>query len=97
MSETLSLILPLVAGVFLGMLFFGCLWWTIHICASAKRPALCILGSLLLRTSIVLLGFYFVALGHWERFIVSLLGFLVARVIVVRLVQAQEVGDASYP
>ncbi len=103
----MSLILSFVAGVILGMLFFGGLWWTIRKCVSAKQPALWILGSLLLRTSIVLVSFYFVALGHWERFLVCLLGFVIARVVVMRLLRGQaperpqcfslEVSDASYP
>ena len=34
---------------------------------ASERPALWFLGSLLLRTSITLAGFYFVGAGHWER------------------------------
>ena len=34
---------------------------------SSQRPALWFFGSLLLRTSIALAGFYFVSGGHWER------------------------------
>jgi F1F0 ATPase subunit 2 len=43
------------------------------------------LGSLLLRTSIALAGFYFVSGGHWERLLACLLGFVIARLIVTRL------------
>jgi F1F0 ATPase subunit 2 len=49
-----------VAGVLLGAIFFGGLWWTVRKGVSSKRPALCFFGSLLLRTSIALAGFYFV-------------------------------------
>ena len=35
--------------------------------------------------SIVLAGFYFVGRGHWERLLVCLLGFVIARFIVMRL------------
>ena len=51
--------LPLVAGVLLGAIFFGGLWWTVRKGVSSKRPALWFFGSLLLRTSIVLAGFLF--------------------------------------
>ena len=71
--------LALVAGVLLGAVFFGGLWWTVRKGVSSKRPALWFFGSLLLRMSIALAGFYFVSGGHWERLLVCLLGFVVAR------------------
>jgi F1F0 ATPase subunit 2 len=47
-------------------------------------------ASLLLRTSIALAGFYLVARGHWERLLVCLLGFVIARLVVTRLTRAAE-------
>ena len=90
MNETLTLVLALVTGVLLGAMFFGGLWWTVRKGVSSKRPALWFFGSLLLRTSIALAGFYFVARGHWERLLVCLLGFVIARLIVTRLTRAAE-------
>ena len=90
MNETLSLLLALVTGVLLGAVFFGGLWWTVQKGVSSKRPALWFFGSLLLRTSIALAGFYFIARGHWERLLVCLLGFVIARLIVTRLTRAAE-------
>ena len=88
MNETLRLVLALVTGILLGAIFFGGLWWTVQKGISSKRPALWFFGSLLLRTSIVLAGFYFIARGHWERLIVCLVGFVIARFIVTRLTQS---------
>ena len=85
MNETLSLVLALVTGVLLGAIFFGGLWWTVRKGVLSKRPALWFFGSLLLRTSIALAGFYFIGRGHWERLLVCLLGFVIARFIVIRL------------
>ena len=61
MNETLTLALALAAGVLLGAIFFGGLWWTVRKGVSSQRPALWFLGSLLLRMSIALAGFYFVS------------------------------------
>jgi F1F0 ATPase subunit 2 len=66
-------------------MFFGGLWWTVRKGVSSKRPALWFFGSLLLRMSIALAGFYFVTGGHWERLMMCLLGFVIARFIVTRL------------
>jgi F1F0 ATPase subunit 2 len=88
MNEPLSL--ALVTGVLLGAIFFGGLWWTVRKCVSAKQPALWFFGSVLLRMTVVLAGFYFVAHGHWERLLVCLLGFVMARVVVTRLTRAAE-------
>jgi len=104
MNETLSLAPALVTGVLLGVMFFGGLWWTVQKGVSAKQPALWFFGSLLLRMSIALAGFYFVSGGHWLRLLVCLLGFVMARLIVTRLTRppvehhnsrAKEAGHAS--
>jgi F1F0 ATPase subunit 2 len=90
MNDTLSLALAFATGVLLGAIFFGGLWWTVRKGLSSNQPALWFLGSLLLRSSLVLAGFYFVARGHWERVVVCLLGFVAARLIVTRLTRAAE-------
>ena len=89
MNETLALMLAWVAGGALGAIFFGGLWWTIRKGLSSPQTALWFVGSLLLRMTIVLGGFYFVARAHgqgqWQRMLVCLLGFVMARVVVTRL------------
>jgi F1F0 ATPase subunit 2 len=90
MNETLTLVLALVMGVLLGAMFFGGLWWTVQKGVSSQRPVLWFFGSLLLRTSIALAGFYFVSGGHWERLLVCLLGFVIVRLIATRLTRATE-------
>jgi F1F0 ATPase subunit 2 len=84
MSDIPLLALAVFAGGLLGAFFFGGLWWTVQKGVGSERPALWFLGSLLLRTGIVLAGFYVVAQAHWSRLVASLLGFVIARVIVVR-------------
>ena len=85
MNETLTLALAWVTGGVLGTVFFGGLWWTVRKGVSSKQPALWFFGSLLLRMSIALAGFYFVSGGHWDRLLACLLGFVIARFIVTRL------------
>ena len=60
MSDILALALAFVAGTLLGAFFFGGLWWTVQKGMTSEAPALWFLGSLLLRTGLILAGFYFV-------------------------------------
>ena len=85
MNEWLTLALTSMAGLLLGAIFFGGLWWTVRLGVASRRPALLFLGSLLLRTVVVVAGFYFVGDGHWQRLLACLFGFVIARIIVTRL------------
>jgi F1F0 ATPase subunit 2 len=85
MNETLTLVLAGMAGGALGTIFFGGLWWTVRKGVLSRQPALWFLGSLLLRMSVALGGFYFIGRGHWERLVACLLGFVIARFIITLL------------
>lgn len=90
MIEAMNLLLALVTGVLLGGIFFGGLWWTVRKGVSSKQPALWFSVSLLLRMSIALSGFYFIAHDHWEKLLVCLLGFALARLFMMRITRAAE-------
>jgi F1F0 ATPase subunit 2 len=85
MNELLVLALPLAAGLMLGAFFFGGLWWTVVKGLASPRPALWFLGSMLLRTSVMLTGFYIIGREDWRRWMMCLLGTVLARVVVKRL------------
>ena len=104
MNEPLTLVLAGTAGLLLGAVFFGGLWWTVNKGVSSHRPALWFLGSFLVRMSTTLTGFYFIGRGNWERLLLCLLGFLTARVVVTwmtrpagtdRIRRAQEACHAA--
>ncbi|MBU1641334.1 MAG: ATP synthase subunit I [Proteobacteria bacterium] len=90
MNETLTLALAGLAGIFLGALFFGGLWWTVRKAVTSPRPVLWFLGSMVLRMGLTLAGFYFVADGHWQRLLLCIVGFALARLLVTRLTRPQE-------
>jgi F1F0 ATPase subunit 2 len=85
MIEVLSLASTLAAGAVLGAIFYGGLWWTVRRGVSSKRAALWFSASLLLRMGAALAGFYFVAGAHWQRLLLCLLGFVIARVALTQL------------
>ena len=95
MSEWTTLVLPCVFGVFLGATFVGGLWWTVRRGLSSKQPALWFVGSLLLRTSVTLAGFYLVSQGGWQSVLACLLGFVIAGLLVTRVTRPAGEKEAS--
>ena len=85
MTEFLILAMALAAGLLLGAIFFGGLWWTVRKGVSSKYAAFWFLSSLLLRMGFVLVGFYFVGRGDWRRLVACLVGFVIGRACVMRL------------
>ncbi|SFK84199.1 ATP synthase subunit I [Methylocapsa palsarum] len=90
MSEILPLSIAAGAGVALGAGYFGGLWWTVLKGVSSPTPALWFLGSLLLRTSLAMTGFYFASGGQWKRLLAALAGFFAARIIVMRVIRTPQ-------
>lgn len=85
MNETLFLTLTFMAGLVLGALFFGGLWFTVRKAVSANVPALWLIGGFIIRTGITLIGFYYVSIGSWQRMLSCLVGFVVARMLVMKV------------
>ena len=84
MSNFLYLLVSLPLGFFLGILYFSSLWWTVRQLPTAQQPIFLIIGSLIGRLSVAIFGFYILMNGSWERLLVALLGFILARSILIR-------------
>lgn len=91
MNEIPTMILIFTAGVILGILFFGGLWLTVKKAVTSTKPALLILGSFVLRIALVLLGFYFIAAGNWQKLLMALAGFIVSRFLVIYFTKTKQV------
>jgi F1F0 ATPase subunit 2 len=70
-------------GFVLGIFYFSCLWFTVQHLTRTQHPVLLMVGSGTARLSVALLSFYFIIGGHWERLIIALLGFLLARTLLI--------------
>ena len=75
----------LAAGLVLGALFFGGLWWTVRRGLTATTPALWFGLSALVRVAITVSGLYYIARSGWPSLLACLCGLLIARVAVTRL------------
>jgi F1F0 ATPase subunit 2 len=97
MNELLARILAVLLGAALGVIFFGGLWWTIQKAVASKWPAIWFMGSLLLRMSIALSGFYLIGRDHWQRMLMCLLGFVIARLVVTWITRdTKETSHAAH-
>ena len=89
MHDLASLLLPWLAGVALAGFCFGGLWWTIRQAAVSPSPARWFLASAVLRMGGVLAGFMAVMAGDWQRGLWCLLGFVIGRQALLRLLSRQ--------
>ena len=84
MTEVLKVGGAMLGGFALGAFFFLGLWWTVRGGLISTHPAVVFLGSMAGRTLLVLVGFYFLSRGNWRNLVGSLIGFVLARLLVTR-------------
>jgi len=90
MDKTIFMILAFIGGILLGTIFYGGLWFTVKKSVASKMPAIWVLGSFFLRVCITLVGFYYISFGNWQKLFICVLGFIVARLIVMRFTKSIE-------
>jgi F1F0 ATPase subunit 2 len=83
-NDLYTLLLAFVAGVAISMFYFGGLWLTMRQIPRTRQPQLLMVVSFLGRTGAILLGFYLVAGGRWQRLLACFLGFFLLRTILMR-------------
>ena len=90
MNEILNTAMTLIAGLALGIIFFGGLWLTVRKMIHSKKPALWLLSSFIFRVGITLVGFYFVGAGNMQKILICLVGFIAARFVVLHFTKNKE-------
>ena len=84
MSDALHCLLALAAGFGLGLAFFGGLWWTVSRLSRGDCAVWLFPLSSFVRTALLLAGFWWVASGDLVRLALCLLGWLIARQLMIR-------------
>ena len=97
MIKSEYMLLAFIAGLVLGTLFFGGLWLTVKKAVASKNTALWFLGSSFLRVSVVLIGFYYIGQGDWQRLLICAFGFIAARFVVMRVTRSVEQKHIDTP
>jgi F1F0 ATPase subunit 2 len=72
-------------GVLLGLAFFGSLRWVVGRVIAARRPAVWMVGSAIVRVAVVVAALVVIGQGRWERMVAVLAGFLVGRSVALRI------------
>ena len=93
--NVLHLLMAFLVGMGAGIVYFGGLWWTVRQLPFVRQPALLTLGSFFARIGISLTAFYLASGGHWERILISLLGFIVMRGFLVHRVRVASTGVST--
>ena len=83
--DWIPMIGALLGGAALGVIFFGGLFWTTEHLMHCNWPQAVVVTSFATRVLIVVIGFYWLMAGAPARALAALLGFVVARAILVRL------------
>jgi len=94
MTDSLSYALALAAGFLLGLAFFGGLWWTVQRVSRDPGAAWLFPLSSLVRTALLLAGFWWVAGGNLTRLALCLAGWLIARRLMIRRCGLTDKGGA---
>ena len=85
MNPTMLVLIAFAAGIFLGAMYFGTLWATVQVLAKSRRPMGLLFFWFVVRSSLVLGGFYLVWGSDLNRLIACVAGFLVARAVCVHI------------
>lgn len=73
------IILSFPAGLLLGVFFFAGLWWTVMKLSTVHSPALLFIVSFLVRTAVVMAGFYVLLRQGIPNLLTGIGGYWVAR------------------
>jgi F1F0 ATPase subunit 2 len=95
MDKIILLSLVLVAGLLIGLGYFGGLWLSVKQLSTTRHPALLLLGSMGGRLGLAMVSFHFLMGGQWERLVVCLIGFLGGRYLLVKLLGPVPKGNVG--
>ena len=90
------IILGIFVGLLSGFIFYGGLWLTVNKGVTSNRPGLLFFLSYLIRTSVVVILFVLTMGGSIIRLAFTLLGFIIARIIVkiyISKIKEKEITD----
>lgn len=92
----LILLLVFAVGLLLGGIFFGGLWWTVRRAMTSPHPTRWFLSSLIVRSGMVIFGFYAIAGQDWQRWLACVVAFMLARQLSTRYARPAQLGNTHH-
>jgi F1F0 ATPase subunit 2 len=89
-NEIGMLLVSALAGVVLGIIFYGGLWLTLQRLGQAKHMTALLATSLLVRSGLALGGFYLISAGRLDRLAICLATFWVTRLFFIKTLQPEK-------
>lgn len=89
------MLLAFIAGVLLGVLFFGGLYLTVRQLTTMKHPALFMMLSLILRLVVVAGGIYLIMDGEVRNMLSAMAGILLVRFVLIRKLGKPGLSDGK--
>jgi F1F0 ATPase subunit 2 len=86
---SLSLAAALLAGIGIGLWYFGGLWFTVHRLPATRHRVLLLLGSFVTRALTSVWGFHVVMQGSGARLLAIFIGFFAVRTLLVGRVTSE--------
>jgi len=83
-GDIVNILIPFIAGTAAGIFNYTGLWLTVCKMPEVKRPLLLVSSSFILRTGLILVIFYLVIQGSWQKMVICLVGFLLTRIFFIR-------------
>lgn len=98
MTMILQALIGLLLGGVLGLAFFGGLWYTVRNLPRARHPAVLALVSFVARLALAVGGFYLVLrLAAIAGVAGAVIGFVVVRVVLTRVLSRAQSSGAGVP
>ncbi len=85
------LLAMLGAGGIIGLFYFGGLWLTLNRLTGSRQWGLWLGASFLLRTTMTVAAFWFLAGNDWQRILALAAGFTIVRFISIKRIQPKPV------
>lgn len=95
MSDIMMFAIAFGAGLVLGAIFYGGLYWTVKKGITAYYAGWWFTASLWLRLGIAAGGFYLIGQDDWQRYLICFAGFIIARIAVTMLTKDPDPNHRS--
>jgi len=95
MNQPLQLLLAVLAGMAIGVIYFGGLWLTVQRLPRSSKPVRLLLLSAVVRLGLALGGFYLVLRHGWAALLASLAGSVLTRLFLIRWLAQEQASKGG--